>query len=428
VNIDIVASLLFIPILIVSIDVLTQFRSHFTSINYYPVTSATEPCTDFTIIVPIYGHISYLENVDYLHCYGERVLLTTSNMETGTFYEALQHIARQHGFRVHVSSRLPSPAERERDGRGQRATGGTLRDTIVLDAHQSISSRYVVCIDADTVTDVSLDYLVGALKEAQLDMASVILTAANRDTLLARLQGHEYRMAMRIRRIMPWMISGGCHLGKREVHRDLMENHSLFFQGNDVEIGILANLKKYRIGHIPFIVPTTVPSTLRGWSRQRTAWAGGEFRLMIINFRVAWRHPFLYLYGGVIVIILLPMRWYYVSHPTWTLATVLFLYFVVVLMVNWRTRDWALLVYPFYSLFYTLVMVPVGIFSYVEMAIKYRNMGVIGVHRGKHRMRYGRTPSFLGARVGRLTGLERPEILDSVREEFEMPDPADRPG
>jgi len=121
------------------------------------------------------------------------------------------------------------------------------------------------------VTDVSLDYLVGALKEAQLDMASVILTAANRDTLLERLQGHEYRMAMRIRRIMPWMISGGCHLGKREVHRDLMENHSLFFQGNDVEIGILANLKKYRIGHIPFIVPTTVPSTLRGWSRQRTA-------------------------------------------------------------------------------------------------------------------------------------------------------------
>jgi len=62
------------------------------------------------------------------------------------------------------------------------------------------------------------------------------------------------------------------------------------------------------------------------------------------------------------VIILLPMRWYYVSHPTWTLATVLFLYFVVVLMVNWRTRDWALLVYPFYSLFYTLVMVPVEFF------------------------------------------------------------------
>jgi len=145
----------------------------------------------------IYGHISYLENVDYLHCYGERVLLTTSNMETGTFYEALQHIARQHGFRVHVSSRLPSPAERERtDAVNERQAG--LSETLLSSTLiQSISSRYVVCIDADTVTDVSLDYLVGALKEAQLDMASVILTAANRDTLLARLQGHEYRMAMR---------------------------------------------------------------------------------------------------------------------------------------------------------------------------------------------------------------------------------------
>jgi len=53
------------------------------------------------------------------------------------------------------------------------------------------------------------------------------------------------------------------------------------------------------------------------------------------------------------------------------------LYAGTLFAVNWKTRDWALLVYPFYSLFYTLVMVPIGVVSYFEMAIKYRNLGMI---------------------------------------------------
>jgi len=389
---DLFVSLLFIPLLIVFIDVLTQIRARVTTINYFPVTEHTAPCTDYTIIVPIYGNIRYLENINYLHQYGARVLLTTSRSETEAFYSDMRRIAAEHGFRIHVSARLPSPAERASDHLRARATGGTLRDTIVLDAHSSITSAYVVCIDADTETDVSLDYLVGAVKDADLDIASVILTAANSDTLLARLQGHEYRMAMKIRRIMPWMISGGCHVAKREVHRDLMGKHSLFFQGNDVEIGLLAGLKKYRVGHVPFIVPTTVPSHFRGWFRQRKAWAGGEFRLMIVNIRVCRRHPFLYLYGSLFVIVLLPLRWYYVIHPSWPLLASLVLYLISLVIVNWKTRDWVLLVYPFYSLFYSLIMVPIGIASYVEMAIKYRNLGMIRVDRGQHVARYGERP------------------------------------
>jgi len=375
--VDLILPLLFIPMLVVSIDAFTQMRSRMTSINYCPVTEDTEPCTDYTVIVPIYGDIRYLENVEYLRQYGDRVLLTTSRGETDEFYSGLVRIAQENGFRVHVSSRLPSQAERAAGRRKERAVGGTMRDTVVLDAHDSVMSEYVVCIDADTVTAMSFDFLVGKLKEADLDIASVILTPANKDTLLAKLQGHEYRMAMRIRRIMPWMISGGCHVARRAVHLDLMMRHSLFFQGNDVEVGLLAGLKRYRVGHIPFIVPTTVPSHLKGWFRQRTAWAGGEFRIMIMNLRISCRHPFLYLYGGVIVIALVPLRWYCLLHPSWALLAALTLYAVTLFAVNWRTRDWALLVYPFYSLFYTLVMVPIGVVSYFEMAIKYRNLGMI---------------------------------------------------
>jgi hypothetical protein len=378
---DLIIALFFSPVLIVTIDTLLQMRSRVTEIDYFPVAPDTAPCTDYTIIVPIYGNIRYLENVDYLRQYGHRVLLTTSQGETEEFYDELRRIARKHDFRTHISSRLPSARERGGQRSGTRATEGTMRDTIVLDAHDSIRSTYVVCIDADTVTDVSLDYLVGTLKEANLDIASVMLTAANRDTVLARLQGHEYRMAMRIRRVMPWMISGGCHVAKREVHRDLMRRHSLFFQGNDVELGLLADLCEYRIGHIPFVVPTTVPSSFRGWFRQRRAWAGGEFRLFLINLHVSLRHPFLYLYGGIIVILLVPARWYSLVHPTLTLLIALALYLVSLVALNWKTRDASLLMYPVYSLFYTLVMVPLGVFAYVAMAIKYKNVGFIRARR-----------------------------------------------
>jgi hypothetical protein len=188
-------------------------------------------------------------------------------------------------------------------------------------------------------------------------------------------------MAMRIRRIMPWMISGGCHVARREVHRDLMRRHSLFFQGNDVELGLLADLCEYRIGHIPFVVPTTVPSHFLGWFRQRRAWAGGEFRLFLINLHVSLRHPFLYLYGGIIVILLLPARWYSLFHPSLTLLAAMAFYLISIVAINWKTRDATLLMYPLYSLFYTLVMVPIGVVAYGAMAIKYKNFGVISARR-----------------------------------------------
>jgi cellulose synthase/poly-beta-1,6-N-acetylglucosamine synthase-like glycosyltransferase len=380
-------SLLFIPLLVVFVDVTGQVlalralyavgRHRKIAVKTSPVGRHSSRCTDYTLIVPIYGKISYLENVDYLRSYGHRVLLTTSRNESDEFYQALHTIAEANGFRTHISAIDPSPAERVGGVPSKRVVGGTLRDTIVRDAHSSITTEYVVCIDADTTTNISIDHLVGVMAEARLDLASVRLVPANRDTLLARLQGFEYSMAMRMRQLMPWLVSGGCHAARREVHRTLMHKHSLFFQGNDVELGLLATSLGYRVGHVPFVVPTTVPSTVSGWWRQRLAWAGGEFRLMVVNVPSAVRHPFLYLYGGVVLFGLLPFRYYYLLHPAWSLLTVTMLYASALLAANWRHKTWELALYPLYSLVYSLVLIPLGVVSYVHMAVAYRNPGII---------------------------------------------------
>jgi cellulose synthase/poly-beta-1,6-N-acetylglucosamine synthase-like glycosyltransferase len=90
-----------------------------------------------------------------------------------------------------------------------------------------------------------------------------------------------------------------------------MKRHSLFFQGNDVEVGLLAEDElSYVVGHIDFEVETDVPETPKSWWRQRYAWAGGEWRLAITNIRFAKNHPFLFLYVTGVSLAMCPLRWY----------------------------------------------------------------------------------------------------------------------
>ena len=98
----------------------------------------------------------------------------------------------------------------------------------------------MVCIDADTTSVEPLQRLVGAMRARGLDVASVRLVPSNgKRSILTRLQSYEYRLAMRLRIIAPWLVSGACHAGRTSVVREIMARHSLFFQGNDVELGVL---------------------------------------------------------------------------------------------------------------------------------------------------------------------------------------------
>lgn len=358
------------PLISVAFDILPVGRSARRPVC--DITAATPSIADFEVLVPIYGDVKYLENLDYLTEYGTRVVLCTTDEEDAQFNRDLELIASRRGmriFRTHVPGRRTSG--------DRRSVAAPIRDRVVRDALATVKATYVVCIDADTITEQRLDLLVGALEANHLDVASVRLLPSNDGTLLARLQGHEYRMAMRMRRLYPWLVSGACHVARTSVHSAVMQRHSLYFQGNDAEFGMLSEAMGYNVGHIPFDVPTTVPDKFRPWWRQRFAWTGGEFRLYVVNIRLARRHPYFYFYGAVVVFLATPLRWMSVLSVSWSLLYVLAVYYACYLIVNWRTRNWALVALPFYSLVVTLILVPVGAWSYLRMAIAHKNYGII---------------------------------------------------
>ena len=328
---------------------------------------------NFTVIVPIYGHIKYLTNVDYLRQYGERVLITTTTAETDEFNAAIEEVCDREGFRLfrgHVPGRVVPGSG------GKKSTGGVIREIIVRDALDVVEHPYVVCIDADTETELPLSVLVGALEAGALDVVSIRLEAQNRTTLLERLQAHEYRTAMRLRVLMPWLVSGACHALRTKVHREIMHAHSTFFQGNDVEVGVLGDALGYRVGHVPFVVPTIVPDTYRAWWRQRLAWSGGEVRLFVVNLYLARWHPTLFLYG-FLALVTTPLRWYYLINPSWPVVAAIVTYLSTMAWVNRRSFDVALALMPIYLLFISLVVVPAGVYTYVKMAWADRKVGVI---------------------------------------------------
>jgi hypothetical protein len=326
---------------------------------------------DFTVLVPIYGNTRYLENVDYLARYHSRVMLVTTTGETEQFNVELAKIADRYGFTIYRSRTKVTASP------GQRATSGTIRDRIIRDALHEVTTDYVVMLDADSTTERHFDELVGEIREDRHDVVSVRLAVRDEPNWLVKLQRHEYRLAMQLRFLAPWLVSGACHAGRTKAMADVMDRHSLFFQGNDVELGIIAKSIGYQVGHIPFIVLTSAPNTLRAWWRQRLAWSGGEFRLFITNLRFVVWHPFFWLYGAIVAIVALPFRWVAVIQPGYPLVISAAAYYTLVVWLHWRSRDRWMLLMPLYTLFSSLVLTPIGIFTYVQMAFRHHNGGVI---------------------------------------------------
>lgn len=362
-------SLLLIPLIAVFIDGVAAFRSRNKKFEFGNIYAG-----NFEVVVPIWGNIKYLENVENLRQYGSAVILCTTGDETAEFYRDLQAIADDTGFRIfRDESRGTTRAQTK------RSTSGAIRDRIVRNALRTVvSEKHVVALDADSIINRPISLLVGELARRNLDIASVKLVLSNPEqSLLTRLQNFEYRLAMQMRFITPWQVSGACHVAKTSALRDIMNSHSLFFQGNDVETGILAVEKGYKAGHIPFEVKTEVPSGFKAWWRQRLAWAGGEFRLFIANPQLVVRHPFFWCYGAIIAIAMLPLRWWSVLHPGWPLACTLVAYIGLVLFVHWKTRSWWLLLMPFYCLLQSMVLTPLGVLWYFKMAVQDGNLGFI---------------------------------------------------
>jgi Glycosyl transferase family group 2 len=363
---------LIVPLLLVALaDFVGVWRAKATRTASFD----TEPAECFEILVPIYGSVDYLETVDFLRPYGAQVLLCTTSAELPAFYHDLEQIAAENHFRIFTGD-----VDRAA-GTGRRATGGVIRDRLIRDALHVVTAPYVVCIDADTATTRPLGELVGAMVGGGFDLVSIRLVPSNRGSLLARLQVVEYRIAMDLRRILPWLVSGACHAASTPVLRDVMSRHSLFFQGNDVELGILAEARGYRVGHIPFEVPTTVPERLTPWLRQRLAWAGGGVRLFVANPQLGLRHPFVWAYGLLLGLCAFPLRWMSLAPAGLALLAVAALYLLLCFLLERDQWEPTLLLMPLYAAITSLILVPLGLIWYVHMAVADRNPGLIRPHR-----------------------------------------------
>src|SRR5699024_2549105 len=173
------ASLLLAPLVLCWADMVAPLRAAVRR----PPHLAAGASADFNVLVPIYGSINYLENVEYLRDYGDRVVLCTTDAETAPFYRRLTAIAEANGFRIFYGP----PGTEGRRTVGRRDTGGTTRDRLVRDALQTLTASYVVCLDADTVTERRLDDLVATMAARGLDIASVPLPPGNQDRKSTRL-------------------------------------------------------------------------------------------------------------------------------------------------------------------------------------------------------------------------------------------------
>lgn len=366
-----ILAILAIPLFLYAIDVFVSLSSRKKSYSFRDTHQH-----DFTILIPIYGKIDYLENAEYLAQYGSQVMLLTTGNESKEFMRELKKVAKKYSFQLFIAD-WPSVQNLKK-----RSTSGTIRDRLIRDALVQVKTKYVVPLDADSVTIQPISIAVGELAAEKADLASVRLIASNGDkNWLTGLQKLEYRISMDMRYVVPWLVSGACQVAKTAVLRDIMNKHSLFFQGNDVEIGLLAKRLGFKIVHIPFEVHTALPETLKPWFRQRLAWAGGEFRLFIINFRYIIQHPFFWVYGAILVIAAFPLRYIAISSHSATLFVILALYIVLTFVIHWRYKNVWITLMPVYTLFVSLILVPLGIVWYFYMAIKDKNIGVISTKR-----------------------------------------------
>lgn len=337
-------------------------------------------CDDrYAVAIPIYGHIRYLTTCAQMAAFGDRILLCTTDTESDQFYRDLNSVCARYGFR-----QLRVTVDRgEAGSAGQRSTSAPIRDQVMALAVEAITDEYVICIDADTVPTHDFAQLIGAMASTGIDVASVVLTPSNRRGLLEVFQTIEYQVGMVMRRVWPWVLSGGCHAARTACYREIMHHHSTFFQGNDVEVGILARQLGYTVGHVRFTAATDVPATVKDWWRQRWAWCGGEFRLAIVNARTLTAGFALYMTG--FVYLLTPARWWWIVVHPHTLMYTGAAYLTLIGALWWTHRrtlnlGWRsvlLLLYPAYSIISSLLLATLSPYSYLKMAREHDNWGII---------------------------------------------------
>ena len=388
---------------------LTLFDLRGVASNYIETKKVNRDyrCDDFVILIPIFNDTKYITNIDFLRKYKGRVAFCTTDLETPEFYASLQKIADKHNFQV-IKLEFKSGAKSP-----WQIYSKTLlaHDYVLGESLAFLKSKYVIFLDADTTCRTDISLLVGAVERYDYDISSVKVIPSRIKTITEKLQNIEYEIAMKSRRIYPWLTSGAAMVAKRESMKKIMKKHSLFFNGGDIEIGKIANLMSMKTGHIPVTFETDVPETFPKLVKQRFSWFCGAFRHSVINAHTNFFTPMYAVYFTFLIFLMLPLKLYeIIAH--WYIVPFLFLFYITVLFVsNWKIKNRYMFIFPFYSLFQILVLPLCGIYRYGQTVRKTGNYGIMKIHykQGYNPFRYTINILFIAAIIFMLLNISMVE-------------------
>jgi len=244
-----------------------------------------------------------------------------------------------------------------------------------------VTTKYVIFLDDDTYSEKDFEYLAGTLEHEKADIASVNVYPTKTKTVMEKLQNIEYRIAMLGRQNRPWITSGACIVSKTHIMKDILENHSGFRDGGDIEIGLLAKRKKFKVIHLEYDVYTEVPSTFREWFSQRYKWMGGNFRHVVVNIFSGGRDSIYLFYFFILLWTHILVRYYLLFEYPGIFFLIMGIYAPLTYIGNIKIRKHLhtplLFIFPVYAIFQIMVLSIFGIFSYFYVAIKQRNFGFI---------------------------------------------------
>ena len=318
---------------------------------------------DFTIIVPLFGHPRYFDRRADLLRYQANVLVALE-VSTPLMADFAEQLERE-GWCVHrLRIESPDPA------------------SLVKACLPAVTTTYTLRLDADTSVGDDIASAVAAADAAGADLCSIKCAVANRKNAVTKFQALEYRMAMLARHFRPWLTSGACFLGRTDALIRIMNLHSLWTPGEDIETGRTALALRMRIRHLDIVVETDAPDTWPALFRQRRLWWAGTFRHWWINMdRNLLQLPVLTAYYLAAIWVSLYFKWWTLislHELIYTMPLVIVSYVVVTAISNTQVLSPWMLVFPFYSLAQVLVMPLIGAAYYFVVAWRRRSVGRYG--------------------------------------------------
>jgi Glycosyl transferase family group 2 len=327
------------------------------------IKPAVESSYDFTIVVPLFGHPRYFERRSDLLRYQGNVLVALE--VTAPIMAEFAHQLEDEGWQVErLVMPNPNPA------------------ALLKAALAAVTTTYVFRLDADTSVGEDVPQAVAAVLASGADLCSIKCGVANRTNIVTKFQYLEYEMAMLARHFRPWLTSGACFVARTDSLRQILDRHSMWTPGEDIETGRTALALRMRIRHLDMVVYTDAPDTWSALIRQRRLWWAGTFRHWWVNIDRNLLHlPVLTSYYLVAIWVSLYFKWWTLINPhelVRTLPIVMAAYVVVTVISNLQVISPWMIVFPIYSLAQVTVMPLVGAAYYVILAHRKGRIGRYG--------------------------------------------------